>query len=429
MSTCLNFLGSRQLLASSLLLFSAGTVIHAADTPETPFTLSHALSIALIKNPSLQAYAFEARIAEARILQAGIRPNPQLSIEFENFLGTGEMSGVKSLESTLQLSQVIDLDHTIALQFATAQGARAITEVEYEIKRLDVLAEVARRFTEAVADTERLKIARQARELGEQTVATVQTRVDAAVVSNIELHKARTALFLLQIEEEHAEHELACCRQSLAAILGEETPQFGPPNGDLLVIPTVPDFEDLAARLENSPALKRFAVEVRWHEAQIRLAQSLRRTGTRWNAGLRRVESTDNFGFIAGISIPVGMRDQSQGTIREARERREQLGATAEAERLEMRATLFAMYQEMLHAHMVVTLLQHEVIPDAQEILTMTQQGYREGRFSLLDLLNAQQSLVDLRAKAVDSATSFHLHIVEIERLIGAPLQDSSTNS
>ena len=94
-----------------------------------------------------------------------------------------------------------------------------------------------------------------------------------------------------------------------------------------------------------------------------------------------------------------------------------------------MRATLFAMYQEMLHAHMVVTLLQHEVIPDAQEILTMTQQGYREGRFSLLDLLNAQQSLVDLRAKAVDSATSFHLHIVEIERLIGAPLQDSSTNS
>ncbi|MCF7761323.1 MAG: TolC family protein [Cephaloticoccus sp.] len=413
----------------ALLLISAGGNLNAAETAEDPLTLSRALSIALIKNPTLQAYAFETRVAEARILQAGIRPNPELSLEFENFLGTGQLSGVKALETTLQLSQVIDLGRSISRQVAAAQGARALTDVEYEIKRLDVLAEVARRFTATVADTERLKIARQARELGEQTVATVQTRVDAAVVSNIELHKARTALFLLQIEAEHVEHELASCRQSLAAILGEHTPLFGQSQGDLLVLPDVPDFESLAARLENSPALNRFAVEVRWHEAQIRLAQSLRRSGTRWSAGLRRVEATDDIGFTAAISMPLAIRNQSQGTVREARARREQLGASAEAMRLELRATLFAIYQEMLHASMVVKLLQQEVIPDAQETLTLTRQGYREGRFSLLDLLNAQQSLVDLRAKAVDSAASYHLHIVEIERLLGAPLQDFSPHS
>ncbi|MDP2139008.1 MAG: TolC family protein [Candidatus Didemnitutus sp.] len=419
----------RPLRALAVLLACAGSAAHAATASGDPLTLSEALAIALLKNPSLQAYAFESRVAEARVLQAGIRPNPELAVGVENFLGTGALSGVKGLETTLQLSQIIDLGGSLTRRVETAESERALVGADYETKRIEVLAEVARRFTEAAADAERLAAARRAREIGEQTVATVRVRVEAAVVSPMELNKARTALALLQIEEEHAEHELAACRQSLAAALGYAEPMFGSISADLLKLPSVSEFAALAARLEKSPVLSRFAVEARWREAQVRLAQSLRRSGLRVSGGLRRVENTDDFGFVAGVSIPLPMRDQQQGAIREARERRAQLDVSAEALRLEMRATLFAVYQEMMHARTALMQLQREVIPSAEETLVLADQGYRAGRFSLLELLDAQKSLIELRAQVVANATAFHLHVIEIERLLGAPILPDAPRS
>jgi cobalt-zinc-cadmium efflux system outer membrane protein len=400
---------------------AAAAVLSGAGAAE-PLTLPQALATALQDSPALQAYAFEPRLAEARTIQARVKPNPELSVGFENFLGTGALSGVKGLETTLQLSQLIDLAGSRTRQVETATAERALAEFDYEAKRVEVLAEVARRFSEAVADAERLTLARQARELGEQTLAGVRSRLEAAKASPLDLNKARTALALLQIEEEHAEHELLVCRQSLAAALGKSEPNFSEARANLLLLPVVPEFAVLATRLEKSPVLARHAVEARWREAQVRLAESLRRTGPRIHAGVRRVEATDDFGVVAGVSIPLGIRDQSTGHVREARERRAQLDASTEAARFEMRATLFEVYQEMLHARTALTQLQQEVIPAAAETLTLAKKGYGEGRYSLLELLDAQKSLVQLQRDVVTNAATYHLHVIEIERLLGAPL-------
>ena len=94
-----------------------------------------------------------------------------------------------------------------------------------------------------------------------------------------------------------------------------------------------------------------------------------------------------------------------------------------------MRATLFDVYQEMLHARTALTQLRQKVIPIAEETLALTEQGYRKGRFPLLELLDAQQSLIALRVQVVANATAFHLHVIEIERLLGAPLHQDAPRS
>ncbi len=407
----------------SLLSVTCGlAVLVPRAVAAEPLTLSEALATALQKNPTLKVHAFGARIAEASILQASLKPNPELSVQAENFLGTGALSGVKGLETTLQLSQVIDLAGSRTRRVETATASRELADADYETHRINIFAEVARRFTETAADAQRLVTATDARKLAAQTVAAAQTRVEAAKASPLELNKARTALALLEIEEEHAKHELAVCRQSLAAILGELEPTFGEINADLLILPSVPEFSVLAARLEKSPVLARYAVESRWHEAQARLAQSLRRSGPRVSAGLRRVEATDDFGFVAGVSLPLPMRDQTQGNVREARELRAQTDASGEAAFIELRATLFAVYQEMLHARTALNQLRQKIIPEAKSSLSLARQGYETGRFSLFDLLDAQKSLIELRGAVVANAAAFHLHVIELERLLGAPL-------
>lgn len=417
-------------LRSGLLSAAIGLAVPAPGlAADAPLTLSAALGIALENNPTLKVHAIGPRLAEARILQAGLRPNPELALEFENVLGTGQLSGVKGLETTLQLSQVIDLAGSRERRVDTAQAAAELAATDYERQRIDVFAEVARRFIEAAADTARLELANEAHQLAEQTLEAVQTRVEAAKASPLELLRARTALAMSEIEREHAEHELAVCRQSLAAMLGASEPNFGEVSADLLVLPPIEEFAGLARRVENSPRLARYGQEARWYEAQARLALSLRRSDLRVTGGVRRVETTDDWALVAGVSLPLMMRDQTQGTVREARALRDQTAAAAESARLELRATLFEVYQEMLHAETALAQLRGQVLPDAEQTLMLSQQAYREGRFSLLELIEAQQALIAFRRAVVANAAAYHLHVIEIERLLGAPLMPEPVQS
>ena len=72
-------------------------------------TLRNAIAAALLSNPALRAAAWEPRLAEANRLQAGLSPNPEIGLELENFAGTGALGGTGALETTLVLSQLIEL--------------------------------------------------------------------------------------------------------------------------------------------------------------------------------------------------------------------------------------------------------------------------------------------------------------------------------
>lgn len=72
-------------------------------------TLADALDAALRNHPDSRASAFELSAAQARSVQANLRPNPELALELENFGGSGAASDTGALETTLSLSQVLEL--------------------------------------------------------------------------------------------------------------------------------------------------------------------------------------------------------------------------------------------------------------------------------------------------------------------------------
>ena len=63
-------------------------------------TLPQALEEAAARSPAVVAAEREVAAAEARLRQAGYRNNPELSVEVENFAGTGTLKGLQSTEIT-----------------------------------------------------------------------------------------------------------------------------------------------------------------------------------------------------------------------------------------------------------------------------------------------------------------------------------------
>ncbi|MGH8222615.1 MAG: TolC family protein, partial [Woeseiaceae bacterium] len=136
-----------------------------SEPARADLTLADALRAASANNPALRAVPFELQALEGRRQQAAVRPNPELGLELENFAGSGALSGTEALESTLALSQLIELGGKRDARRALADSEYEILLAEQSVQRLDVQSEVARRFLAVVAGQERLALARRTAEL------------------------------------------------------------------------------------------------------------------------------------------------------------------------------------------------------------------------------------------------------------------------
>jgi len=403
-------------------LYAAQDPVGAAAEPVGDLTLSRAIEAAIARNPNLAVSEFDLRAAEARITQARVRPNPQLSVELENFAGTGAVKGVDALESTLSLSQVVELGGKRLLRTEAAERDRDAVTTERQAQQLDVLAEVTQRFVELIAAQDRLTLAISTRELAQRTLDAINARVQAARSPELERSRARIALTRAQLEEQQAQSELRGVRQAIAALWGSSAPAFGTATGDLFSLGAVATFEDLIRRLDRNPDFLRFASETRLREAELKLARAQARPDLTLGVGVRRFEEGSDHALVAGFSLPLPVFDRQQGNIREAEARLRQTDAKRNAAFLRAQSAVYRLYQEMQASRARVETLRNEALPQAQQALDQTQFGYDRGRFSYLELATAQQEMLELRAAIIDAAADYHRVLAEIERLTGESL-------
>ena len=418
---------ARSYVACGLLFVgvSFGVTAHSAEptiNPDGEITLAEAVDAALRSNPDLVAGAYELTTAQAPFLQAGLRPNPELTVELENFAGSGAIRGTDGLETTLSLGQVVEMGDKRRLRQSAAKADLDLVTIEQRAQELDVLADVTRRFIDVVAAQERVRFATEATGLAERTLGAIGARVDVGRSPEAERSRARIAVTRAQVEQRQAQSELRSARYALAALWGSPEPAFTSSKADLFDLRALQPFPALMDRLERSPDFLRLVSEGRLREAELRLARAQARPNLGFSLGVRRLEESSDSALVAGFSMPLGVNDRNQGSIREAQARVSQSEAQRDAARVKARASLFSLYQEMNAARERVDIVRNEAIPQAQQAVDQTVSGYERGRFSFLELVSVQEELLALRAAAIDAAADYHRLGAEIERLTSEPL-------
>ena len=124
-----------------------------AEPEGSPLTLAKALALTLEKSPALSSFSWDIRAAEARIIQAKLVPNPEISLEGEDFTRAGVKSATESMQNTLGLSQLIELGGKRKSRIREAQFDREATEWDYQVKRLEVLKLTSLAFNQCVSLT------------------------------------------------------------------------------------------------------------------------------------------------------------------------------------------------------------------------------------------------------------------------------------
>jgi cobalt-zinc-cadmium efflux system outer membrane protein len=396
-------------------------------------TMKHAITNVLEHSPAIKAADYELKAAAARIRTAKLSPAYRGSIELENFAGSGLHSGSDALETTLSLSKVLELGDKAKMRGDVSHNKAMLLRNEQDSRRLDLLAETAKRFIEVITDQHRLVNAYDSIDIVKRTKQIVEKRVKAGKSPTAELRRTKIKLSRSELKLKHARHKLEATRLKLAILWGEMPPaqsqlSFTTADAELFKLEQLAPFESLITLLERNPDLVRFATEERLSQSRTLLARSTAQSDIEISGGMRHFNATDDTALVLSLNVPFGSSSRATSNIKEAEMVALQGPHIYQQQRLKLYSTLFELHHESKHAFDAVTALRETIIPQAELALQDYEKGYAAGRYSFLELTEAQQLLVDLKLEKVVAASDYHRYRIEIDRLTGAGLStDMST--
>jgi outer membrane protein, heavy metal efflux system len=156
--------------------------------------------------------------------------------------------------------------------------------------------------------------------------------------------------------------------------------------------------------------------------AQVEVARSKAVPDLTASGGVRYLNEVKEGTFVLGFSLPLPLFDRNQGGIQEAYARLSKAELERRAAEVRVSTALSDAYQNLVSAVNEVSTLQNEVLPAAQEAFQATQEGYRLGKFGLLDVLDVQRTFFETRGRYLEALATYHKAVADLERLSGEEL-------
>lgn len=414
-------------------------VVEVSENPDTSVPnrpapvgaigLAEALAAALVGSPGLATTAYEIRRREAVAIQAGLLPNPTLSLDAEDFLGPSQRKSYGYQQTTLSLAQLVELGGKRMARRRLADRDRDLATWDFETQRVAVLTDTTKAFLFVLALQERQFLLQDLERIAAEMVRSVISTIRAGAVSPVEEDRAQLNLDRVRLDVAQVENDLETERALLAASWGQSRATFDRVTGDLWVLPPTPDASALASVVEENPELARWDAEVGQREAALAVERAARVPSVELSLAGRHHEQGDVGGVVAGFTIPVPLFDRNQGNILAARQ---QVVRAREERRLadvSVRSALVASHQAFIVASRQVAALRDQIIPRADRVFEKTREGYATGLFRYVEVLDAQRTLFGARRELLDAVLALHVAATDLERLTGTPLAELSRRS
>jgi cobalt-zinc-cadmium efflux system outer membrane protein len=391
--------------------------------PGEVLTLQAALDRALQASPELAAYTAEGRARAAEVSQAARFSNPELAIEVANVAGRGAYSRFDAAETTLQVSQQIELGNKRQLRRGRAELEQDRAARDLEIARMDAQARTARHFWTLLGAQERLRFADEQVALATQTLALIEEKIATGRAPSVEKYRFQAALAEARLGREKATLALTAARQTLADHLGLETAALGGGVGDLSLLPPLPVYAEIQTQLGQSPEIARRQLESAAKRRDLALARAERLVDPTLALGLRNFSGSDDQALLFGLSLPLPLFDRNQGNIQAATQRLVAAQAQEVSGLILGRAGLTESWQDLAASSAEAQALREEIIPAAQQTYAAASYGYQAGKFGILEVQDAQRNLVEVRGRYLDVLLAAQLAAVELQQRLGrAPM-------
>ena len=372
---------------------------------------------ALERRPELEAARREAAARLAASRQAERHLNPNLALEVEDFAGRGALSGFDGAQTTVSLSQVIERGGKREARSDVARVHAQLAELEGTLLAREVEAQVRRAFWRALQRRGQLELARALEQTTTSFLVAVRERVGAGTVSPIEESKYSVAAACARLGRREAERALERALSELARSVGDDAP-ISALEGEFGQVGELPPLAELRASLGDGPRRALLELEAERARAEVSRAESEGALDLELRLGLRRFEATDEHAAVVGVVLPLPVFDRKRDARAAARERQLRAAALRDAHELDLGAALGRAWARLAGAHADLRALEDGVLRDSAWVSSAVDEGYRRGKFGLLEALDAQRTDYEVRSRHLRALAEYHVARTDIEALL-----------
>jgi cobalt-zinc-cadmium efflux system outer membrane protein len=392
-------------------LLAAALAFPATAAFAGPITLDEAIAKAIEAAPSIRANEAAVAAAQAGRVQAGVRPNPTVTVEGENLVGSGPYNVFGQAEITGTYSQTIERGGKRDARVAYAERDIGVAEASSRVARLELVSAVQRAFLDVVIAGYVVEIA--------ETRLGVEVEMQREALRRVRGYKdplfvetsasARVTQARLNLTEAQARREGA--RAALAAFWNGRAEDVETEGEVLSGIPAARQLAVADAELAQAEAARASAAVA---VEQTRTTQDYTLSG-----GARFLRGTNDVALVAGVTIPLGRFDRNQGNIAKAQAEKLRIELTAEAERLDRLRRLASLGAEADAARTRADAIVLEVYPQTTKALRQVREGYARGGFTFRDMQGAADAIIQAQAEWLDAVIRYRDLQTEIDRLTG----------
>ena len=383
--------------------------------PAAPLSLEQAQGLAREGSPALSAARREVEAIEGQVLQGALRPNPE-------FVFQADDASRLSRTSSAQLDVPIETANKRGARVEAAERGRDVAQTELVDRAQRLRGAVSAAFFDVLAAQELLSAAQDSLNLARRATDIASKRVTAGKVSPVEETKARVAEASARVTLAQAESGLRNARTRLSSLWGNPVPRFTHATGSVDSLPELPDAATIERRLQGAPLLLRAERELQRRKALVGVEQSRTVPDFTVSVGMRRREDTTmaRDQLLVGVTVPLPVFNRNQGNLLEALRREDKARDELQAVRTSLSAEAWQALEKVTARRREAALLQADVLPGARSAYEAATIGFENGKFSFLELLDAQRTLFSATAQYLSAVAAVHAALAELDGILGS---------
>lgn len=331
-----------------------------------------------------------SQASELSVTLARLRPNPTISVEVENVIGSSPFNGLNSAETTLQISQDLQLFGRRDANINYARSLANMSTLEIGVKKQEYIRDLALLWLDFDNNNYQLNLANDLLEAANEDLNFISLLVEGGrepalrkLQAQVDQRNAQLALVSAQSRVAHSRNLILTIAQIDGDLKSQEnflekTPKLG--GFDII---RNPQYQLLQSKLNSG-------------RAAIELARTENKPNMSAYIGARHFAASDAVGLVGGVnmSVPLGARSQAINSQRSAQARAisyeiDDFVRNMERRRLALIAQISATSREISQISANA--------PMQLEIYELSKIGLRAGKINLIEVQAARSELFAIK--------------------------------
>lgn len=397
-----------------------------AQGPAVPLALDQAVQEAVKNNLNLLAEKYNLSVADARILTAGLKPNPVITtgFDYQDFLfeGFDNANNGGPPEWTGRIDWLFERGRKRERRLEVARAAKTVAELNLLNTTRQLIFDVSSAFVDVQAAQESLALAQENLRSFNEIVDINNLRVKAGDLAPVELMRSRVAALQFRNAVRQGELKLRTAQNRLRALLGRSVvanpPSVVPDLRRDLPLLAIEEVRQQAS--EMRPDLQAITRDQARSLADVRL--QLAQGKVDYTVGVqyhRQYHNSHADALGVFVQAPLPIFNRNQGEVARAQSESRQLEARLRALRHDISTEVQNAYDTYSTARLQLESIEKDLLPEAKQVREITQYSYRRGEASFLEFLDAQRAYNDTVQSFNDARADYARSLYLIDSVTG----------